>query len=74
MNRVTVGARLGVRLSQVGQRIDLDGVINRTASRAMVMTGEVAGMTGGTLAAARDCRCLERTVGRGVMTGGAGIG
>ena len=59
LDRVAVGAELRVGLRPIGNRVEHNGVVNRSAGGAMVMAGEEGRVAGDAFAAACDCRCLE---------------
>lgn len=41
LNRMTVRAGFGIGLTQVGQGVDQDGVVNRSTSRTVIVSGKV---------------------------------
>jgi len=57
----------------IGDRVEHDVMVNRTAGGAMVMAGEVSGVAGDTLAAAGNRRALEFAVDGRLVAGGAAI-
>lgn len=52
LDRMAVGAGLIINHAKVGHRIDLNRMVDNTATAAMIMTGKGPGMTVLTLAAA----------------------
>ena len=73
-DRMAVGAGLGVSLTAVGQWVDLHGVINAATGSAMVMTSEIGGVAGNTLAAANNRRGNQGAVACRVVACGATLG
>ena len=69
--RVAVGAKLRVGLRPIGNRVEHDGVVNRSAGGAMVMAGEVGRMAADTFATANNSRSDEGAVGGRVVAGAA---
>jgi len=72
-NNMAVGTGLRVGLTPVGGRVDLDGMIDQTTGRPMVMTIEIGAMTGDALTAASNSRGYQATVSR-VVAGAAAFG
>ena len=73
LHRVAGGAGLRIDLTEVGGRINCDGMVNQATGGTMVMAGEVGGVAVDALAGAVQGRSFASTGGRAV-TGGATLG
>jgi len=73
LGRVAVGARLIIGLAFIGERVEHDVMVNQATGAAMVMAGEVSGMTDGAFPAAGNCRAFELAIGCRAVAGGATI-
>lgn len=73
-NEVAVCTGLRIYLTEVGQRIELNGVIEGATSQAMVMTIEIGAMTTTAVPADGGRREDQGSIGDHVMTGRATFG